>query len=286
MIRLGEVQNLIIVKKVDFGVYVAPEGAVCDAEALRENKVLLPAKYVPEDKNVGDTIEVFVYKDSKDRLIATTLQPKLAMGQVARLRVAQVGKFGAFLDWGLEKDLLLPFKQQKKRVSEGEEVLVSLYIDKSQRLCATMNVYHELRTDSPYQKEDRVTGTVYEISPNFGAFVAVDDRYSGLIAKKELYGNIQIGDTVSARVLKVKEDGKLDLSVRDKAYLQIAADAEEIMDIIERFGGALPFNDKASPEVIKRETGMSKNEFKRAVGNLLKNNRIKITEKGIMKISE
>ena len=208
------------------------------------------------------------------------------MGQVARLRVAQVGKFGAFLDWGLEKDLLLPFKQQKKRVSEGEEVLVSLYIDKSQRLCATMNVYRELRTDSPYQKDDRVTGTVYEVSPNFGAFVAVDDMYSALIAKKELYGNIQIGDTVSARVLKVKEDGKLDLSVRDKAYLQIATDAEEIMKLIERFGGALPFNDKASPEVIKRETGMSKNEFKRAVGNLLKNNRIKITEKGIMKISE
>ena len=286
MIRLGEVQNLIIVKKVDFGVYVAPEGTVNDAEALRENKVLLPAKYVPEGKNVGDTIEVFVYKDSKDRLIATTLQPKLAMGQVARLRVAQLGKFGAFLDWGLEKDLLLPFKQQKKRVSEGEEVLVSLYIDKSQRLCATMNVYRELRTDSPYQKDDRVTGTVYEVSPNFGAFVAVDDMYSALIAKKELYGNIQIGDTVSARVLKVKEDGKLDLSVRDKAYLQIATDAEEIMKLIERFGGALPFNDKASPEVIKRETGMSKNEFKRAVGNLLKNNRIKITEKGIMKISE
>ncbi len=286
MIRLGEIQNLIIVKKVDFGVYVAPECVAHDPEALQGNKVLLPAKYVPEGKNVGDTVEVFVYKDSKDRLIATTLQPKLAMGQVARLRVAQVGKFGAFLDWGLEKDLMLPFKQQKKRVSEGEEVLVSLYIDKSERLCATMNVYHELRTDSPYQKDDRVSGTVYEVSQNFGAFVAVDDMYSALIAKKELYGNIQIGDTVSARVLKVKEDGKLDLSVRDKAYVQIATDAEEIMDIIERFGGALPFNDKASPEVIKRETGMSKNEFKRAVGNLLKNNRIKITEKGILKISE
>ena len=208
------------------------------------------------------------------------------MGQVARMRVAQVGKYGAFLDWGLEKDLMLPFKQQKKRVSEGEDVLVSLYIDKSNRLCATMNVYRELRTDSPYQKDDRVNGTVYEISPNFGAFVAVDDMYSGLIAKKELYGNIQVGDTVSARVLQVKEDGKLDLSVREKAYLQISTDAEEIIELIERFGGALPFNDKALPEVIKRETGMSKNEFKRAVGKLLKNNRIKITEKGILKVSE
>lgn len=283
MIRLGEIQNLVIVKKVEFGVYVAPEEVMKDAEALKENKVLLPAKYVPEGKKVGDTVEVFVYRDSKDRLIATTLQPKLVMGRVARLRVAQVGKFGAFLDWGLEKDLMLPFKQQKRRVNEGEEVLVSLYIDKSNRLCATMNVYRELRTDSPYQKGDRVTGTIYEISPNFGAFVAVDDMYSGLIAQKELYGEIQIGDTVSARVLNVKEDGKLDLSVREKAYLQITSDAEKIMELIDRFGGALPFNDKASPEVIKREIGMSKNEFKRAVGNLLKNNRIKITEKGILK---
>ncbi len=286
MIRLGEVQTLIIVKEVTFGVYVAPEQLVHDAEALRDNKVLLPAKYVPEGKKTGDAVEVFVYKDSKDRLVATTLSPKLTMGQVARLRVAQVGKIGAFLDWGLEKDLLLPYKQQKRRVSEGEEVLVSLYIDKSERLCATMNVYHELACDSPYQKDDRVTGTVYEISPNFGAFVAVDDKYSGLIAKKELYGNIQIGDVISARVLRVKEDGKLDLSVREKAYLQISTDAEEVMSLIDRFGGALPFNDKASPEVIKRETGMSKNEFKRAVGNLLKNNRIKITEKGILKTYE
>jgi len=282
MIRLGEVQNLVIVKKVDFGVYVAPQEVVNDAEALKEQKVLLPAKYVPEGKKPGDMVEVFIYRDSKDRMIATTLMPKLVMGKVAKLRVAQVGRFGAFLDWGLEKDLMLPFKQQKRRVTEGEEILVSLYMDKSGRLCATMNVYHELRTDSPYGKDDRVSGTVYEISPNFGAFVAVDDMYSGLIAKKELYGELKIGDTVSARVVNVKEDGKLDLSVREKAYLQISADAEKIMELIERFGGALLFNDKASPEVIKRETGMSKNEFKRAVGNLLKNNRIKITEKGIL----
>lgn len=283
MIRLGEVQNLVIVKKVDFGVYLAPEDIAKDQEALQENKVLLPAKFVPEFAKLGDSIEVFVYRDSKDRRIATTLQPKLVMGQAARLKVAQVGKFGAFLDWGLEKDLMLPFKQQKRRVKEGEEVLVSLYIDKSDRLCATMNVYHELRTDSPYKKDDRVTGTVYEISPNFGAFVAVDDMYSALIAKKELVGNVQIGDTVSARVIQVKENGKLDLSIREKAYLQISEDAEAIMELIDSFGGALPFNDKANPEVIRRETGMSKNEFKRAVGNLLKNGRIKITEKGILK---
>ena len=286
MIRLGEIQKLIIVKKVDFGVYVAPEEVVNDKEALQEEKVLLPNKYVPEFAKEGDAVEVFIYKDSKDRLIATTLQPKLVMGQVAKLRVAQTSKFGAFLDWGLEKDLFLPYKQQKKRVSEGDEVLVSLYVDKSSRLCATMNVYHDLRKDSPYKKEDRVTGTVYEISENFGAFVAVDDLYSGLIAKKELFGEVKIGEQVSARVIQVKEDGKLDLSIREKAYLQISQDAEKIADLIDRFGGALPFNDKANPEVIRRETGMSKNEFKRAVGNLLKMGRIQITEKGIRKISK
>lgn len=284
--RLGEVQKLVIVKKVDFGVYVAPEALLEDKEALQDEKVLLPNKYVPEFAKVGDTIEVFLYKDSKDRMIATTKQPKLVMGQVARLRVAQTNKFGAFLDWGLEKDLFLPFKQQKKRVQEGDEVLVSLYIDKSSRLCATMNVYHDLRTDSPYQKDDRVTGTVYEISPNFGAFVAVDDCYSGLIAKKELFGEVAVGEQITARVIQVKEDGKLDLSIREKAYLQISADAEKISDLIDRFGGALPFNDKANPEVIRRETGMSKNEFKRAVGNLLKSGRIEITERGIRKISK
>ncbi len=288
MIRLGEFQKLVIIKKVEFGVYLTTEELAQEQEqeVPQDCRILLPGKYVPENSQIGDVLEVFIYRDSKDRLIATTLQPKLVMGQAARLRVAQVSKIGAFLDWGLEKDLFLPFKQQKKRVSEGEEVLVSLYIDKSGRLCATMNVYRELRTDSPYQKDDRVIGTVYEISPNFGAFVAVDDKYSGLIAKKELYGNVQIGETVSARVLQVKEDGKLDLSVREKAYLQISADAEKIADLIDRFGGALPFNDKAAPEVIKRETGMSKNEFKRAVGHLLKNNRIKLTEKGILKISD
>lgn len=286
MIKLGEIQKLVIVKKVDFGVYVASEDVLGDKEALQEQKVLLPSKYVPEFAKEGDSLEVFIYKDSKDRIIATTKQPKLVMGQVARLRVAQTNKFGAFLDWGLEKDLFLPFKQQKKRVQEGEEVLVSLYIDKSSRLCATMNVYHDLKTDSPYKKEDRVTGTVYEISPNFGAFVAVDDMYSGLIAKKELFGEVTVGEQITARVIQVKEDGKLDLSIREKAYLQISADAEKIADLIDRFGGALPFNDKANPEVIRRETGMSKNEFKRAVGNLLKSGRIEITERGIRKISK
>lgn len=278
MLRLGEMQKLVIVKKVEFGVYLAP------SREEAEDKVLLPVKQVPENSNIGDELEVFLYRDSKDRMIATTNAPKLIMGEVAELTVVQTGKVGAFLDWGLEKDLLLPFKQQKKRVQQGDKVLVSLYIDKSNRLCATMNVYENLRTDSPYQKEDNVKGRVYEISDNFGAFVAVDNRYSGLIPKKELFGKVEVGEDITARVVRVLEDGKLTLSIREKGLLQIEKDAEEILKLLNSYEGSLPFNDKASPEVIKYETGMSKNEFKRAVGYLLKAGKVVITEKSIRRV--
>lgn len=273
--RLGEKQKLFIVKKVQFGVYLA------ESESDKENRVLLPLKQVPADSQVGDVLEVFLYRDSQDRMIATTNEPKLMMGQVAELTVVQVGKIGAFLDWGLEKDLLLPFKQQSRRVRQGERVLVALYIDKSDRLCATMNVYENLRTDSPYKVEDNVKGRVYEISDNFGAFVAVDNMFSALIPKKELYGNVEVGENVTARVVRVLEDGKLTLSIREKSYLQIEKDAEKIMELLNSYEGALPFNDKAAPEIIKYETGMSKAEFKRAVGKLLKAGQIEITEKSI-----
>lgn len=275
MIRLGERQELVIVKKVDFGVYLA------EGRETAEERVLLPARQVPEGSDVGDSLEVFVYRDSEDRLISTTRTPGLELGQVAELKVAQVGKLGAFLDWGLEKDLFLPFKEQRGEVREGGTVLVSLYIDKSGRLCATMNVYGALRADSPYRAEDRVRGRVYEISRNFGAFVAVDNLYSGLIAAKELYGDVRLGADVEARVIRVREDGRLDLSVREKAYLQMDADAEKLLELLDSYEGALPFSDKASPEVIRHETGMSKNEFKRAAGRLLKQGKIEIGEKTI-----
>lgn len=276
MLKLGEKQTLEIMKKVEFGVYLKnPE------DAAGEERVLLPAKQVPAGANIGDQIEVFLYKDSKDRLIATTKTPLLMMNEVKILKVAQVGKMGAFLNWGLEKDLFLPFREQTRKVKEGDDCLVALYVDKSSRLCATMKVYHYLSLSSPYKKDDRVEGVVYEISDNFGAFVAVDDKYSGLISKKEFYGNVKVGDRVSARVVSVKEDGKLDLSIREKALAQILIDAEKVLDVIESFDGVLPFNDKANPEVIKRELQMSKNEFKKAVGHLLKAGKIEITEKSI-----
>lgn len=276
MIKLGEKQKLSVIKKVDFGVYLAEsEGA--------EEKVLLPAKQVPAGTDMGDELEVFIYRDSADRLIATVNEPAIMLGDVRYLKVKDVAKIGAFMDWGLEKDLLLPFREQTRKVRAGEEVLCALYIDKSSRLCLTMNVYPYLRTDSPYGKDDKVTGTVYEISKNFGAFVAVDDIFSGLIPQKELYGDIKIGDRITARVTSVKEDGKLNLSVREKAYVQIGTDSELILKKMEELGGKLPFNDKVSPEIIRDNTGMSKNEFKRAVGHLLKEGLIEILPDSIVK---
>ena len=279
MVQLGRKQELVVVKTVDFGVYLGE-----DQNAGMDERVLLPKKQVPENCNIGDKIEVFLYKDSRDRLIATVNIPKLMVGEVGFLKVSQVTKIGAFLDWGLEKDILLPYKEQTRKVREGEEVLAAPYIDKSSRLAATMNVYEYLRKDSEYKKDDIVTGMIYQTSDNFGVFVAVDNIYSALIPKKEVVGELRIGDTVQARVTGVKPDGKLDLSVREKAYLQIEKDAVKILQIIDSFDGVLPFTDRANPEVIKRETQMSKNEFKRAIGNLLKNGKIEIKENCIRRI--
>ena len=274
MIRLGEKQKLTVVKRVEFGVYLAEDAGA-------EERVLLPGKRVPEQTKEGDEIEVFIYKDSKDRIIATTAEPKLKMGEYTPLRVVSVQKIGAFLDWGLEKDLFLPYKEQTVKVKKDQEVLVALYIDKSDRLCATMKVYPYLKTQSPYVVEDQVEGRIYEISDNFGVFVAVDDQYSGLIPKTEAQGQYRPGEKVSCRVTNVREDGKLNLSPRKKAYQQMDEDSELVLKVIGEYAGVLPFDDKVSPEVIKREFGLSKAAFKRAVGHLLKEKKIEIQDKRI-----
>ena len=277
MFKLGEMQELKIVKRTEHGVYLSEDKAGTE-------RVLLPAKQVPYGADIGDELKVFIYRDSKDRLIATLKTPLIMMGQLRLLKVVSVSGIGAFVDWGLEKDLLLPFKQQTGRLTEGEDVLCALYEDKSGRLCLTMKIYEYLEKNAPYKEGDNVSGRVYEISDNFGAFVAVDDKYSALIPLKEMYGDIRVNREISCRVARVTEDGKLTLACRKKAYLQMDEDAEKVMHVIEESGGVLPFTDKASPEVIKREFNMSKNEFKRAVGRLYRDHRINILEKSIIKV--
>ena len=276
MIELGKKQTLLVVKSVEFGVYLAE-----DMNADTKHQVLLPAKQVPAGTKAGDKLEVFIYKDSQDRLIATTNEPLLMVGQAGLLKVKQVTRIGAFLDWGLEKDLLRPYHEQTTRIFEGQECLVAVYVDKSSRLCATMKVYPYLSKETPYKEGDQVKGRVYQISENFGVFVAVDNKYSALIPAREAKGKYRPGTVLDLRVTRVKEDGKMDVSDRQEAYLQINEDAENVLEIIEEFAGVLPFDDKASPEVIRREFGLSKNAFKRAVGHLLKEGKIQIKDRRI-----
>ncbi len=289
MILLGRIQTLRVVKKTDFGVYLADQDMEAPISFVPEKKevvdmpsILLP-KAQAKELAMGDTVEVFIYKDSEDRPIATTAKPLLTMNSVARLTVKEVTGIGAFLDWGLAKDLFLPFKEQTFRVQKGDSVLVSLYIDKSSRLCATAKVYNSLSSQSPYKTDDQVTGTVYEIINAFGAYVAVDDLYSALVPNKELFTELKPGDKISARVTKVQPDGRLVLSIREKSYLQMDTDCTLIYDALVKAGGFLPYHDKTSPELIKAKFGLSKNAFKRAIGHLQKEGKLLIEEDGISK---
>ena len=276
MISIGEIQKLKVKRSTSFGVYLT------DLEGKNRNEeILLPKREVPKNLKAGDTIEVFIYRDSEDRLIATTRRPKITLGEVGLLRVKDITKIGAFLDWGLEKDLLLPFKEQTMKLIKGKKYLVGLYVDKSDRLCATMKIKDFLRTDSPYKENDWVKGTIYSINEDMGAFVAVDNKYHGMIPKKELIGVYAPGEEVELRVTKVREDGRLELSLRDKSYLQIDKDAERILEKAKEKGGFLPLNDNSSPEEIKKQLNMSKSSFKKAVGRLLKERKIRFEKKGI-----
>lgn len=277
MLELGKKQRLSMIKKVDFGVYLSEHMPV-RGEDIKE-KVLLPAKQVPDGFDIGDSLEVFLYRDSEDRLIATVYEPAMTLGEIARLEVAQVTKIGAFLSWGLEKDLFLPFKEQTKKVCVGETIPVALYLDKSGRLAATMKLYPYLEAAKTYQKDDKVTGSVYQLSPGFGAYVAVDDRYQAMIPAKEPWNDIVPGDVITARVTAVKEDGKLDLSLRGKAYEQLDPDGEKILALLQKRGGSIPLGDKSSPAEIKEIFGMSKNEFKRAAGHLYKQKKVLIGDR-------
>ncbi len=273
--KLGEIQVLKIEKKVDFGVYLS-DG---------EGRVLLPKKQVPEDASLGDELRVFIYKDSKDREIATTTIPAITLGHIAVLRVSQLNKIGAFLDWGLEKDLLLPFKEMTSRPDEGDEILVRMYIDKSHRLCASMkHIYDLLSKKPPYSVGDEVEARIYEFGHDFGTFVALEDNYSAMIPRHEDTSKYRIGDVIMVRITGIKEDGKCDVTLRDKAYVQMEDDAESILQLLDSYAGVLPFTEKASPEVIKRETGLSKAAFKRAIGRLYKERLISLEGGKIRKL--
>ncbi|MBR6229169.1 MAG: S1 RNA-binding domain-containing protein [Eubacterium sp.] len=299
---IGTTQTLVISRLAEHGAYLTFDKGSLAVEASRPaapdltsrstnkkpaapeglaDEVLLPQGQLLPEMKPGSRVEVFLYKDSEDRLIATTERPRLQLGELAVLKVVDVTNIGAFLDWGLAKDLFLPFKEQTAHVRPGDEIPVALYIDKSERLCATMHIYDYLSTDSPFQKNDRIRGRVYEITDSFGVFVAVDDRYHALIPHNEITRDFRVGEILEARVKEVRPDGKLTLSLQEKTKVQMRSDADRIYARLTEAGGFLPFHDKTAPAIINREFGISKAAFKRALGRLKKEGRITIAEDGI-----
>jgi len=281
MMKLGEMQELEVAKIVNIGAYLQSE----DKEKT-EDRVLLPIKQVPAGTKVGDKINVFVYRDSDDKIIATVKKPKITLGEIATLKVVEMSRIGAFLNWGLEKDLFLPFKEQIGDIRLNGEYMVGLYIDKSDRLCATMNLFKVLRTDSPYKVNDIVRGTVFSLKRGLGAMVAVDNKYLGLIHEGEIIKPLHSGQSVEVRVSNIKEDGKLDLSLKDAPRLQIDKDGEKIIKVLIRNKGSLPLNDDSSPEEVNKILGMSKSSFKKASGRLMKRRLIIMTKNGIEMLSD
>ncbi|AYF54421.1 RNA-binding protein [Clostridium sp. K25] len=275
MVEIGKIQKLKVANIAKIGVYL-------DAGTEEQgDNILLPNNQLPDDVKEGDELEVFVYRDSEDRLIATRKTPLVQAGEIAVLKVKETTSIGAFLDIGLERDVLLPFKEQKYRVISGKKYLVAIYIDKSDRLTATTYISKFLSSESPYKRDEWVKGIVYSINNEIGALVAVDNKYKGLIPKSELYKEINVGDEVECRVARVRDDGKLDLGTREVAYKQMDSDVEMLLNKLEKYDGFIPLNDKSKPEEIKDRLKISKAAFKRAVGRLLKEDKIIQTEKGI-----
>ncbi len=275
MIKIGKRQKMRINNISSIGAYLdAGTGETAD-------NILLPNNELEDmEVEVGEKLNVFIYRDSEDRLIATLKQTKAVIGTMAKLEVVDVTPIGAFLDWGLEKDLLLPKGQEEGIIRKGETHLVGIYEDNKGRVSATMNIYKFLLPTFNFEENDKITGTVYRIEPEIGVFVAVEDRYFGLIPKSECFREHKVGETIEGRVMRVREDGKLDLSLRELKIQQMDKDAELILKKMK--DGSFNLTDKSSPEEIKKALGMSKKAFKRAMGTLYKNKLVVKTENGFI----
>ncbi len=276
MYELGKLQELYIKRFTSIGAFLGAK-----EESFEERDVLLPKKELTDDLKVGDLLEVFLYADNRGKPVATRKKPKILMGEIRNLEVVDVVKIGAFVDWGLEKDLFLPFAEQSGKLTKGMSYPMVLYLDKSNRLCASMRIRNYLTTESPYEENDWVEGVIYSIHKDYGAFVAVDNQYEGMIRKEELLGAHVVGEEIRTRVSRVREDGRLDLTLRERGHIQIDSDALLILDVLKANGGFLKVNDNSDPELIYDMFAISKAAFKRAVGNLLKRKMIRFAGGGI-----
>lgn len=270
MYDLGVFQLLTVVGKSSGGFYVKREG--------EEHAILLPTGEIIGDVGVEDSVMVFLYKDTQDRWVATMKTPKATVGELAYLKVTDIVEFGAFVDIGLQRDVFVPLKEMKGGLKKGKSYLFYLYIDKTQRLCATPKVYDYLTVDHTFKANDRIKGTVIRINPEMGVYIAVENQYKGMIPKNEYFEDYSMGDIVDLRVIRVREDQKLDLATRHLVADQLVIDAQKIYSRLLHHGGKMYYHDKSSPEAIKAEFSMSKKAFKRALGRLLKDNKIEMFE--------
>jgi len=271
MLEIGKYNRLEVKKLSAIGVYLVSE----------MGDILMPTKYVPEGLKPGEHVKVFVYLDSEDRLIATTLTPKAQVGDFALMEVKDTGSVGAFLDWGLEKDLLVPFSEQPRPMQKGEKYLVRVYMDRSDRIAASAKIGKYLETRNINLKVgEEVQLTFYEFG-DLGAKVVINGRFAGLLFKNEQFGSYEIGSTAKGFVAKIRDDGKIDVTLRRGGAQDIGGGKETILKALRAAGGFLPVGDKTAPEQISALFKMSKKSFKTAIGNLYKGGVIEITKEGI-----
>ena len=271
--ELGTYNTLEIIRETDPGLYLA------DQEG---NEVLLPHKYKPETYKEGDSIEVFVYRDNEARLIATTLKPKAEVGEFAYLRCSQQTNHGAFMEWGIEKDLFVPFKEQARKMNPGSWYTVYIYIDpKTERLVGSSKTKKYLSNENlELNKYDKVDILITHITER-GANAIVNGKHDGLIYIENIFEDIRSGDRLPAYVKKIRPDNKIDLLLQPEGYRSIAPNADYLLEELEMAGGFLALTDKSDPEQIKELLGMSKKSFKKALGTLYKARKVKIEEDGI-----
>ncbi|GAB6106224.1 CvfB family protein [Fusibacter bizertensis] len=274
MFAIGKIQKAYVNRFSDFGPFLSHE-------KNGDFEVLLPNKFAPKDLELDSELTVFIYRDSEQRLTATTQIPLLSLGEIGYLEVVSSIKSGYFLNMGLDKDLYMPYNETKGKPQKGRKVLVIVYLDNQDQLSASMKIFNHLQDANHLKIGEHVKGTVYEIKPEMGAFVAVDDKYHGMIPKHELYKEIKEGAKIEARITKVRDDGKVNLSVKEKSAVQINDDIEIVMKALTDAAGVLYLNDESEPDDIKRKLNISKRAYKRAIGRLLKENKIQIFEDGI-----
>lgn len=272
-IKLGRYNQLEVVKAVDFGVYL---------NGGDDGEILLPTRYVPDGCKPGDVLNVFIYLDNEERLIATTLQPRVQVGEFACLEVAWINEYGAFLDWGLMKDLFVPFREQKMKMQKGHRYVVHAHVDEdSYRIMASAKVERYLSKEfPPYQSGDEVEVMVWQ-KTDLGYKVIVDDKFSGLVYQKEIFKSLEPGMRLQAYIRQVREDGKIDLTLQKDGLQKVEDFAEILLQYIKDNGGYTPLNDKSAAEDIYETFSVSKKTFKKAVGDLYKRRLILLVEDGI-----